>query len=79
MVGARMACGHRAVTGDQTYESLAHKGETMTTAATVTYSYDQIGQARTGLTDPPEYPYSTVQICPEACTAPRDRRRQQVA
>jgi hypothetical protein len=33
--------------GDQTYESLAHKGETMTTAAIVTYAYDQIDQART--------------------------------
>jgi hypothetical protein len=34
---------------DQTYESLARKGETMTTAAMVTYAYDQIDQARTGL------------------------------
>ena len=32
----------REVLGDQTYESLAHKGETMTTAAIVTYAYDQI-------------------------------------
>ena len=46
----------RDVLGDQTYESLAHKGETMTTAAMVTYSYDQIDQARTGLTDLPESP-----------------------
>jgi hypothetical protein len=36
----------RSVFGDQTYESLAHKGETMTTAAMVTYAYDQIDQAR---------------------------------
>jgi hypothetical protein len=37
------------VTGDQTYESLAHKGETMTTAAMVTYALDQIDQARAEL------------------------------
>jgi len=36
----------RDVLGDQTYESLARKGETMTTAAMVTYAYDQIDQAR---------------------------------
>jgi hypothetical protein len=39
----------RDVLGDQTYESLAHKGETMTTAEMVTYAYDQIDQARTEL------------------------------
>jgi predicted ATPase len=39
----------REVLGEQTYESLAHKGETMTTAAMVTYAYDQIDQARTEL------------------------------
>jgi len=39
----------RDVLGEQTHESLAHKGETMTTAAMVTYAYDQIDQARTGL------------------------------
>ena len=39
----------REVLGDQTYESLARKGETMTTAATVTYAYDQIDQARAEL------------------------------
>jgi hypothetical protein len=39
----------RDVLGDQTYESLARKGETMTTAAMVTYAYDQIDQARTAL------------------------------
>ena len=39
----------RDVLGDQTYESLAHKGETMTTAAMVTYAYDQIDQARAAL------------------------------
>ena len=39
----------RDVLGDQTYESLARKGEVMTTAAMVTYAYDQIDQARTEL------------------------------
>ncbi|MGN6335109.1 ATP-binding protein [Mycobacterium sp.] len=39
----------RDVLGDQTYESLAHKGETMTTAAMVAYAYDQIDQARAEL------------------------------
>jgi hypothetical protein len=40
------------VLGDQTYESLARKGETMTSAAIVTYAYDQIDQARTELEHP---------------------------
>jgi hypothetical protein len=40
------------VLGEQTYESLAHKGEKMTTAAMVTYAYDQIDQARTELEHP---------------------------
>jgi translation elongation factor EF-Tu-like GTPase len=35
----------RDVLGDQTYESLACEGETMTTAAIATYAYDQIDQA----------------------------------
>jgi predicted ATPase len=39
----------RDVLGDQTYESLARKGETMTAAAMVAYAYDQIDQARTDL------------------------------
>jgi hypothetical protein len=39
----------RDVLGDPAYESLAHKGETMITAAMVTYAYDQIDQARTEL------------------------------
>ena len=39
----------REVLGDQTYESLARKGEMMTTAAMVTYAYDQIDQARAEL------------------------------
>jgi predicted ATPase len=41
--------GLRDVLGDQTYESLARKGETMTTAAMVTYAFDQIDQARAEL------------------------------
>ena len=43
-------CAMSSVT--QTYESLARKGETMTTAAMVTYAYDQIDQARTELERP---------------------------
>jgi predicted ATPase/class 3 adenylate cyclase len=39
----------RDVLGDQSYESLTRKGEAMTTAAMVTYAYDQIDQARTEL------------------------------
>jgi hypothetical protein len=39
----------RGVLGDQTYESLARKGELMTTAAMAAYAYDQICQARAGL------------------------------
>ncbi|HYB35860.1 MAG TPA: DUF2742 domain-containing protein [Mycobacterium sp.] len=39
----------RDVLGDQTYESLARQGETMTTVEIVTYAYDQIDQARTEL------------------------------
>ena len=42
----------RDVLGDQTYESLAHKGETMTTAEMATYAYVQIDQARTELEHP---------------------------
>jgi hypothetical protein len=39
----------RNVLGEATYESLARKGETMTTAEIVTYAYDQIDQARAEL------------------------------
>ena len=39
----------REVLGDQTYESLARKGERMTTAEMVAYAYDQIDQARAEL------------------------------
>jgi predicted ATPase len=39
----------RDVLGEATYETLARKGETMTTAEMVTYAYDQIDQARTEL------------------------------
>jgi predicted ATPase len=42
----------REVLGDPAYESLARKGETMTTAAMATYAYDQIDQARTELEHP---------------------------
>jgi predicted ATPase len=40
----------REVLGDKTYESLARKGETMTTGAMVTYAYDQISQTQLELT-----------------------------
>jgi len=43
----------RDVLGEATYETLARKGETMTTAAMATYAYDQIDQARTTLEHPP--------------------------
>ncbi len=47
---ANTAIAHlRDVLGDQTYESLARKGETMTTAVMATYTYDQIDQARAEL------------------------------
>jgi hypothetical protein len=39
----------RDVLDEATYESLARKGETMTTAAMATYAFDQIDQARTEL------------------------------
>ena len=39
----------RDVLGDQTYETRARTGETMTTAAIATYAYDEIDQARTEL------------------------------
>ena len=39
----------RDILGDASYESLARKGETMTTAAMAAYAYDQIDQARTEL------------------------------
>ena len=42
------------VLGDQTYESLARKGEMMTTAAIVTYAYDQIDQAKAELKAVPQ-------------------------
>jgi tetratricopeptide (TPR) repeat protein len=44
----------RDVLGDQTYESLAREGEAMTTAEMVAYAYDQIDQARAGLTGVPK-------------------------
>ena len=42
----------RDALGEATYESLARKGETMTTTAMATYAYDQIDQARTELEHP---------------------------
>jgi hypothetical protein len=39
----------RDVLGDHTYESLARKGEKMTTAAIANYAYDQIDQTRAEL------------------------------
>ena len=39
----------RDVLGDKTYESLAHKGESMTASEIATYAYDQIDQARAEL------------------------------
>jgi predicted ATPase len=39
----------REVLGEATYETLARKGETMTTAAMATYAYDRIDQARAEL------------------------------
>ena len=39
----------RDVFGEATYESLARKGETMTTTEMVAYAYDQIDQARAEL------------------------------
>jgi hypothetical protein len=37
------------VLGDEAYEALCRAGENMTTAAMVTYAYDQIDQARAEL------------------------------
>ena len=46
----RTAIAHlRDVLGDQAYESLARKGETLSTAEIATYAYDQIDQARAEL------------------------------
>jgi hypothetical protein len=44
----------RDVLGDQTYESLARQGKTMTTAEMVAYAYDQIDQARAELNAVPK-------------------------
>ncbi|MCU1696089.1 MAG: putative ATPase [Mycobacterium sp.] len=46
----RTATAHlRTVLGDQDYESLARKGETMSTAEITAYAYDEIDQARAAL------------------------------
>jgi hypothetical protein len=42
----------RDVLGGPAYESIARHGQQMTTAAMAAYAYDQIDQARTGLTHP---------------------------
>jgi hypothetical protein len=48
--GGDTAIAHlRDILGEEHYESLARKGETMTTAKMVTHAYDQIDQARTEL------------------------------
>jgi hypothetical protein len=39
----------RDILGEVTYESLARKGETMSTSAMAKYTYDQIDRARTEL------------------------------
>ena len=39
----------RDVLGEETYQSLARKGETMITAEIIAYAYDQIDQARAEL------------------------------
>jgi hypothetical protein len=39
----------RHILGDKTYESLARRGETMTTTEMANYAYDQIDQARAEL------------------------------
>ena len=50
LAGFGTAIAHlRNVLGEATYESLARKGETMTTAEMATYAYDQIDQARAEL------------------------------
>jgi len=50
---ASTAIAHlRDVLGDLTYESVARKGETMTTTEIVTYAYDQIDRARIELEHP---------------------------
>ncbi len=43
----------REVLGEPTYETLTRKGESMTTAEMVTYTYDQIDQARADLNATP--------------------------
>ena len=44
----------RDVLGNEIYESLARKGETMATAAVATYAYDQIDQVKAGLKAVPQ-------------------------
>jgi hypothetical protein len=49
---SRVIAHLRDVLGEATYDSLARKGEAMTTAAMVTYACDQIDHARTELEHP---------------------------
>lgn len=65
--------GLRDVLDDRTYESLARRGEAMTTAAMATYAYGQIDQARTGLNAiSKETTYASLKISPRNH---RERRR----
>lgn len=49
---SEMIAGLRKVLGEETYVSLARKGEVMTIADIVTYAYDQIDRARTEFEQP---------------------------
>jgi hypothetical protein len=55
----------RDVLGDQAYESLARKGETMTTAAMATYAYDQIDQAEQNWTPSRNMPSGATGLQPQ--------------
>jgi hypothetical protein len=60
----------REVLGEQTYESFARKGATVTTAEMATYAYDQIDQAPTELNAVSKQTrYEVHPICP--CGSPR--------
>ena len=52
----------REVLSDQTYELLAHEGESMTTAAMMTYAYDQIDQARAERTQSRSRRWSSISL-----------------
>jgi hypothetical protein len=61
------------VLGNQSYESLARKGETMTTAAMATYAYDQIDQARAELNTVSKQ--TTFESLKTLCWKHRERQR----